>query len=98
MIGQKEVRVEVNRDAKDAVGNSFSQNFALVKDRLGDTLHMHELKDSEFPYELQWSLLIARVVGRLVLRREFREGARPRAGARPQRLDFVNWAGASPHP
>jgi hypothetical protein len=53
------VRVKLNSDAKDAVGNSFAQNFALAKDRLGDTLHMHELKDPEFPYELQWSLLIA---------------------------------------
>jgi len=59
MIDQKNVRVKLNSDAKDAVGNSFAQNFALVKDRLGDTLHMHELGNSEFPYELQWSLLIA---------------------------------------
>ena len=58
-VEQKNVGVKLNSDAKDAVGNTFAQNFALVKDRLGDTLHMHELKDSEFPYELQWSLLIA---------------------------------------
>ena len=38
MIDQKNVRVKLNSDAKDAVGNSFAQNFALVKDRLGDTL------------------------------------------------------------
>jgi len=58
-IDQKNVRVKLNSDAKDAAGNGFAQNFALVKDRLGDTLHMHELEDSEFPYELQWSLLMA---------------------------------------
>ena len=59
MVDQKNVRVKLNSDAKDAAGNTFAQNFALVKDRLGDTLHMHELKDAEFPFEEQWRLLIS---------------------------------------
>jgi sugar phosphate isomerase/epimerase len=33
-IDQKNVRVKLNSDAKDAAGNGFAQNFALVKDRL----------------------------------------------------------------
>jgi len=57
-VDQKNVRIKLNSDAKDAVGNSFAQNFALVKPFLGDTLHMHELKDAAFPFQLQWDLLI----------------------------------------
>ena len=30
----------------------------MVKDFLGDTLHLHNLKDSEFPYQLQMDLLV----------------------------------------
>jgi hypothetical protein len=29
-----------------------------VKDLLGDTLHLHNLKDTEFPYQIQMDLLV----------------------------------------
>jgi hypothetical protein len=29
-----------------------------VKDLLGQTLHLHNLKDTEFPYQLQMNLLV----------------------------------------
>ena len=36
----------------------FEYNFNLVKDLLGDTLHLHNLKDTEFPYQHQMDLLV----------------------------------------
>jgi hypothetical protein len=56
LVEAKSVRVKLNCDARDADG--FSAKFALVKDRLADTLHMHELPDDRFPYQLQTDLLI----------------------------------------
>lgn len=32
--------------------------FNLVKNYLGNTLHLHNMKDSEFPYLLQMDLLV----------------------------------------
>ena len=57
-VDQPNVRIKLNGDGRDAEGGSFAQNFALVKDRLGDTLHMHELNGDRFPYQLQFDLLI----------------------------------------
>ena len=52
------VRVKLNSDARDTAGAGFEHNFNLVKDRLADTLHLHDLEDPEFPYQLQTDLLI----------------------------------------
>ena len=57
-VEQKNVRIKLNGDARDNEGGRFAQNFALIKDRLGDTLHMRMYRDSEFPYQLQWDLLV----------------------------------------
>ena len=57
-VDQPSVRVMLNSDARDAEGGKFAENFALVKDRLADVLHMHDLEDSKFPYQLQADLLI----------------------------------------
>jgi sugar phosphate isomerase/epimerase len=58
-VPQKNVVVKLNCDHVDAEGGQLAQSFALVKDRLGDTLHMHKLSDPGFPYQLQWELLAA---------------------------------------
>ena len=58
-VEQKNVGIKLNGDKRDNEGGRFAENFALVKDRLGDTLHMRMYKDTEFPYQLQWDLLIA---------------------------------------
>jgi len=52
------VRVKLNSDKRDTRGNGFEHNFNLVKDLLGDTLHLHNLKDTGFPYQLQMDLLV----------------------------------------
>ena len=57
-VDQKNLGVKLNSDAKDAVDGAFAANFALVKNRLGDTLHAHDVKDPAFPYQLQCDLLI----------------------------------------
>ena len=57
-VDQPSVRVKLNSDRRDAAGNGFEHNFNLVKDFLGDTLHLHNLKDAEFPYQLQMDLLV----------------------------------------
>lgn len=57
-ITEKNVRIKLNCDARDAEGGAFEKNFNLVKAYLDDTLHMHDLRDERFPYQLQANLLI----------------------------------------
>jgi sugar phosphate isomerase/epimerase len=53
-----QVRVKLNSSARDNDGMGFEHNFNLLKDVLGDTLHLHDLHDKEFPYQLQMDLLV----------------------------------------
>ncbi len=55
---QPSVRLKLNSDKRDAQGEGFEYNFNLVRGYLGDTLHLHNLKDTEFPYQLQMDLLV----------------------------------------
>ena len=57
-VEQPSVRIKLNSDKRDTRGNGFEHNFNLVKDYLGDTIHLHNLKDTEFPYQLQMDLLV----------------------------------------
>jgi sugar phosphate isomerase/epimerase len=57
-VDQKNVRIKLNCDKRDNAAGDFAQNFALVKDRLDDTLHMRLYHDTEFPNQLQFDLLI----------------------------------------
>lgn len=57
-VDQKNVRIKLNGDKRDNTAGDFAQNFALVKDRLDDTLHMRLYRDTDFPYQLQFDLLI----------------------------------------
>jgi len=57
-VVQPSVRVKLNSNKRDTGGKGFEHNFNLVKDLLGDTLHLHNLKDTEFPYQLQMDLLV----------------------------------------
>ncbi len=57
-VVQPSVRVKLNSNKRDTGGNGFEHNFNLVKDLLGDTLHLHNLKDTGFPYQLQMDLLV----------------------------------------
>jgi hypothetical protein len=57
-VVQPSVRVKLNSDKRDTKGEGFESNFNLVKDLLGDTLHLHNLEDTEFPFQLQMDLLV----------------------------------------
>lgn len=57
-VPEKNVVVKLNSDAKDAVDGSFERNFNLVKGRLGDTLHTHDMLSPAFPYQQQCDLLM----------------------------------------
>ena len=57
-VVQPSVRVKLNSDKRDTAGEGFEHNFSLVKNLLGDTLHLHNLKDADFPYQLQMDLLV----------------------------------------
>ncbi len=57
-VDEPSVRVKLNSDKRDTAGKGFEYNFNLVKDLLGDTLHLHNLKETGFPYQLQMDLLV----------------------------------------
>ena len=57
-VVQPRVRVKLNSDKRDTKGEGFESQFNLVKDLLGQTLHLHNLEDTEFPYQLQMNLLV----------------------------------------
>ncbi len=57
-VVQPSVRVKLNSDKRDTSGEGFESKFNLVKDLLGDTLHLHNLKDTGFPYQHQMDLLV----------------------------------------
>ncbi len=57
-VDQPSVRLKLNSSMKDTEGEGFEHNFNMVKGLLGDTLHLHNLKDAEFPYQQQMDLLV----------------------------------------
>ena len=57
-VTQPSVRVKLNSDKRDTAGEGFEHNFNLVKGLLGDTIHLHNLKDAQFPYQQQMDLLV----------------------------------------
>ncbi len=57
-VTQPSVRVMLNSDKRDTAGDGFEHNFGLVKNLLADTIHLHNLKDAQFPYQLQMDLLV----------------------------------------
>ncbi len=57
-VNQPSVRVKLNSDIRDTEGDGFRKNFRKVKKYLGDTLHVHNLKNEAFPHQLQMDLLM----------------------------------------
>lgn len=56
-VDQPSVRVKLNSSPRDAQGPGFEHQFNLVKDFLGDTVHLHDMRDPDFPNRLQIALL-----------------------------------------
>lgn len=57
-VTQKSVRVRLNCDNRDILGQGFEANFNLVKDRLSRIIHLHGMKDSKYPYQEMVNLLV----------------------------------------
>lgn len=54
----RNVAVCWNCNPEDVNGQGLAHNFNLVKDRLGDTIHIHEMNTGTYPYEELMDLLI----------------------------------------
>jgi len=52
------VRVRLNCDARDAAGAGFAANFKLVQPFLSKIIHLHDLHDPKYPYQLMVDLLV----------------------------------------
>lgn len=48
-----------NSNPTDLIGQGLEYNFNLVKDRLGDTIHVHEMDNNEYPWQQLMDLLVA---------------------------------------
>ena len=57
-VTEPSVRVKLNCDKRDSQGEGFEHNFNLVKNLLGSTIHAHDFKDAEYPYQLMMDLLV----------------------------------------
>jgi hypothetical protein len=57
-LSQRSVRVRLNCDRRDARGQGFEANFNLVKDFLSQIIHLHDLNDPDYPYQLMVDLLL----------------------------------------
>ena len=57
-VTQPTVRVRLNCDARDTQGKGFVANFGLVKDFLSRVIHLHDLSDPKYPYQLMVDLLL----------------------------------------
>ena len=57
-VTQRSVRVRLNCDRRDARGQGFEANFNLVKDFLSRIIHLHDLNDPDYPYQLMVDLLV----------------------------------------
>jgi sugar phosphate isomerase/epimerase len=54
----RNVAVCWNSNPPDLEGKGLEYNFNLVKDRLGDTTHVHEMNSGDYPYQELMNLLV----------------------------------------
>src|SRR6185436_553997 len=54
----KNVYVCWNSNDQDLIGGGLEFNFSLVKDRLGDTVHVRELNVGNYPYQDLMNLFV----------------------------------------
>lgn len=57
-VTQPSVRIRLNSDPRDAKGKGFTENFNLVKKVLSRVIHLHDLDDPKYPYQLLVDLLV----------------------------------------
>jgi len=54
----RNVGVKLNSDPRDSHGDGWQANFDMVKDRLSNTLHLKNLQDTRYPYQLMVDNLV----------------------------------------
>lgn len=54
----RNVAVCWNSNPTDLIGNGLEYNFNLVKDRMGDTIHVHEMDNDAYPWQHLMDLLV----------------------------------------
>ena len=54
----RNVAVCWNSNPTDLIGKGLEYNFNLVKDRLGDTIHVHEMDNDAYPWQTLMNLLV----------------------------------------
>jgi sugar phosphate isomerase/epimerase len=57
-VNRSNVRVRLNCAPRDAQGMGFTENFNLVKNFLSPIVHVHDLSDPQYPYQLMVDLLV----------------------------------------
>jgi sugar phosphate isomerase/epimerase len=57
-VSEKNVGVCWNCNEQDLEGNGLEYNFNLVKDRFGDTAHVRELNEGNYPYQELMNLFV----------------------------------------
>ncbi len=57
-VTQRTVRIRLNCDRRDTQGAGFAANFDLVKEHLSRVIHLHDLADPDYPYQLMVDLLV----------------------------------------
>ena len=57
-VTEKAVGVRLNSDKRDATPPGFAAQFAMVKDRLAHTVHLHNMTATDFPYQEQFTQLV----------------------------------------
>lgn len=85
-----------NCNKQDFGGNGLDYNFDLVKDRLGDTTHIHDLINSQYPHKRFFELMAgANYTGWLMLEEGRQPKKDPVAALAEQRILFDQmWAQA----
>jgi sugar phosphate isomerase/epimerase len=58
-VDNQGVKVCWNSNPTDLEGRGLEYNFNLVKDKLGDTVHIHELNDEKYPFQKLINLFAA---------------------------------------
>ena len=56
-VTEKTAGVRLNSDKRDATPPGFAAQFAMVKDHLARTVHLHNMAGTDFPYQEQVNLL-----------------------------------------
>jgi sugar phosphate isomerase/epimerase len=57
-VPQRSVGIKLNCEKRALEGEGFEANFNLIKHRLSNTMHLKNVKDTTFPYQLMVDLLV----------------------------------------